>query len=380
MNAAGANVKEAAAVPPAMRRCRGVRSIFDSLRSIGTVAMRSTCLDVRSFRLSRRRFLGAAAGGAAACFLGSMLNPRPPLVQGAEDDAAAGDGDVALAIIDTHQHFWDLDRFRLPWIGPAHPLRRNFLLADYWHAAEGTGITRTIYMEVAVDPAQQAAEAEYVLKLAADPANRIAGAVLAGQPAADGFSDSIARLKQNPLVKGIRAPLAGSMQGGAFVLEKAFVAGVGRLGQEGLRFDINVHGPTMLAAAADLAARCPQTRFILDHCGNVNLRGSDDDFARWQQAIAAVAKHEHVMCKVSGFVGSAGRGPVEPRLVQRAVDHVHDCFGPERVMFGGDWPVCTKVMTLPEWVALVLRITRHRSLEERRKLLHDNAATFYGLA
>src|SRR5439155_2788701 len=123
--------------------------------------------------------------------------------------AAADEADrpAALPIVDTHQHLWDLSKFRLPWVKPGTPLARSFLMSDYLEATAGLNVVKTVYMEVDVDPAQQAAEAEYVIDLCKRADNPMVGAVVSGRPGLHGFKDYITRYKDSASIKGVRQVL-----------------------------------------------------------------------------------------------------------------------------------------------------------------------------
>jgi predicted TIM-barrel fold metal-dependent hydrolase len=283
-----------------------------------------------------------------------------------------------LPIIDTHQHLWDLGRFRLAWLRDYGPLRRNYLLEDYWQAAQGTNIVKTIYMEVDVVPEQREAEVDYVVAMAKEPDARMAGAVVGGAPESEQFAAYVRRLKMFPQVKGLRAALRSQPSDGGFELDKAFVAGVRLLGEQGLSFDINVQ-PAQLDQAAALVDRAPDTRYILDHCGNVNVTSGAADIERWKRGMADVARRQQAVCKVSGFITNArGHKPTQEEIAG-VVDHVLECFGPDRVIFASDWPVSTLAMSLHEWIAAVQQAVADRSEPDRRKLFHDNAVRIYGL-
>ena len=135
--------------------------------------------------------------------------------------------------------------------------------------------------------------------------------------------------------------------------------------------------PTELLDAAKLIDACPDTRFILDHCGNANVQAKDR--TQWQRDIGAVAKRKNVVCKVSGIVVTAKPGAWTADDLAPIDNHALEVFGPDRVMFGGDWPVCTKAATYRQWVEALKAIVRERPAAEQRKLFHDNAVAFYGL-
>jgi predicted TIM-barrel fold metal-dependent hydrolase len=281
-----------------------------------------------------------------------------------------------IPIIDTHQHLWDLTRFRLPWQKDNPKLARSFVMRDYLEATAGLNVVKSVYMEVDVDPSQQPAEADYVIAICRRGDTPMAAAVISGRPASDGFRDHIGRYKQSPFIKGVRQVLHVPETPPGYCLDKRFVAGIRLLGALGLSFDLCMR-PAELGDAVKLIDMCPDTRFILDHCGNASVRTKD--LSPWRQDIDAVARRRNVVCKVSGIVASAAPGPWTADDLAPIINHVLDTFGPDRVMFGGDWPVCTLAATYRQWVEALQSIVRGRSATDQRKLFHDNAAAFYGL-
>jgi predicted TIM-barrel fold metal-dependent hydrolase len=281
-----------------------------------------------------------------------------------------------LPIIDTHQHLWDLREFRLPWIKPGAPLARNFLLTDYREATAGLNVVKTIYMEVDVDPTQHVAEADMVIRTCRASDSQMVGGVIGGRPASAEFADYLARFKGVSAIKGVRQVLHGPDTPAGYCLQNDFLKGVRLLGQHGLTFDICIR-PAELGDAAKLIDACPETAFILDHCGNANVQ--EKDRARWRDGLAKVAERKNVVCKVSGIVASAKPGAWTADDLKPIVEHVLDSFGPHRVMFGGDWPVCTLAATFAEWTNALKAIVAARSAENQRQLFHDNALRVYRL-
>jgi predicted TIM-barrel fold metal-dependent hydrolase len=288
-------------------------------------------------------------------------------------DAAGAAGLEPLPIIDTHQHLWDLKKFKLPWLKPDSPLHRDYLTADYLKATAGLNVVQAVYMEVDVVPEQHVAEAEYVIGLCKRADNPTVAAVIGGRPASDGFAAYLDRFRHVAAVKGVRQVLHNEGTPAGACLDRAFVRGVRLLGERGLSFDLCMR-PGELADAAKLVAECPGTRFILDHCGNPDVRAKD--LSAWKRDVAAVAKRPNVVCKVSGFVGGAGPGKWTADDLAPVVRHVFEAFGPRRVMFGGDWPVCLRAATFQQWVEALVTLTPEG---QRRRLFHENALIFYGL-
>ncbi len=285
-----------------------------------------------------------------------------------------------IPIIDTHQHLWDLKKFKLAWIKPGEqPLDRSYLPADYAAATKGLGVTKTVYMEVDVVPEQQVAEAEYVLAMIERGDSPMVAAVISGRPNSDGFAAYLARFRDKKAIKGIRQVLHGEGTPAGYCLTPEFIKGIRLLGEAGMSFDLCMRAPE-LGDAAKLIENCPGTRFIVDHCGNEPVL--QKDHTQWKKDLALVAKGggDRVVCKVSGIVASAKGKPWTAGDLAPVVNHVLDTFGPDRVMFGGDWPVCTLAASYREWVETLRTIIKNRPERDQHKLFHENAARFYGLS
>lgn len=280
-----------------------------------------------------------------------------------------------IAIVDTHQHLWDLTQFHLPWLDGGGPLAKSHTPEDYRRETQGLNVVKTVYMEVDVEASQRVAEAEYVLGLCADPDNPMAGAVIGGNPASEGFADYIARFQPNPYLKGVRQVLHGGLPAGT-CLRPEFVRGVHLLGEAGLRFDLCLRSEELLDGA-QLAGRCPGTRFVLDHCGNADPKAADR--SQWERDIAQVAQQPNVVCKISGIVAGARPGAWTADDLAPIIRHCAEVFGRDRIMFGSDWPVCTLTASYRRWVEALQAIVADWSETDRRKLFHDNAISFYEL-
>jgi L-fuconolactonase len=293
-----------------------------------------------------------------------------------------------LPILDTHQHLWDLSKFRLTWTDAAPSLAHNFLTSDYLAATQGLNVVKAIYMEVDVDPAQQVAEAEMIIELCQRDDNPTVAAVISGRPAEREFGDYIRRFRASPYIKGVRQVLHGPGTPAGYCLQPQFVQNIQLLGDLGLRYDLCLR-PAELGDAVKLVDQCPNTQFILDHCGNANfyiVAGEAGDPAsaphtrqQWLDDIAALAARPNVVCKISGIIASARPGDWTASDLAPTINHCLDSFGPDRVVFGGDWPVCTLGAPYASWVNALKIVIRNRREEEQRKLLHDNAARIYGV-
>ena len=289
-------------------------------------------------------------------------------------------------IIDTHQHLWDLDKFDLPWTVGASPLDRSYLTADYLEATADLDVTKAIYMEVDVQEAQCEEEADFIIDLCERDDNPTCAAVISGRPLDDEFRAYVDRFRSHECIKGIRQVLHPDSAPRGLCVEEKYVANIRYLGSVGLRFDLCLRAGE-LADAVSLVDLCPDTRFVLDHCGNADpyvINESEGETApahsrdQWLRDIEALGQRSNVICKISGIVARA-RSNWSPTDLAPTVDHCLNCFGLERVVFGGDWPVCTVGASYGEWVAALRQIVSQRSAAEQQNLFHDNAMRFYEL-
>jgi predicted TIM-barrel fold metal-dependent hydrolase len=324
------------------------------------------CEETETMRqpIDRRQFFAHAAAVAGSAALAGAASAGP-----AQDDPKSP------PIVDTHQHLWDLERFRLPWIRKESPLNRSFVMRDYEQATAGLNVVKAVYMEVDVDPKQQVAEAEYILDVCRQGKTPTVAAVISGRPASAEFRQYITRFKGNRYLKGVRQVLHVEGTPAGLCLSADFQRGLRVLDEMGLSFDLCMRH----AELPDVVRMCealPNLRFILDHLGNPDVQAKDT--TAWRREIGRIAKCKNLVCKVSGIVAGARNKWTADDLAP-FVNHVLDSFGPDRVMFGGDWPVCTLRATYREWVEALRGIVRNRSAEQQRKLFHDNAVSFYGL-
>ena len=332
-------------------------------------------------QVSRRKFvrdLGALAMGGIACC-----------------KTAANVAEAGLAerpIVDTHVHLWDRSRLLPPWLKPGEPLCRSYLPTDYQQAIAGLNIVKSVYMEVAMDPADEVAEAENVIAVCRGRATPIQWAVIGGRPASAGFRRYLLPFKGSPCIKGVRQLLRTPSELQLLAAPDDLVRGLRLLGEWGMCFDLCVP-PTALADGARLIGRCGETRFVLDHCGNADPRafrrggqsaasepGPTHDPQQWRRDIEQIARHKNVVCKISGLVSQLVPGQWTADDLAPIVNHCLDTFGPERVMFAGNWPVCTKGASLRQWVEALKAIVGPRGPADQRRLFHDNAVRFYELA
>ena len=295
-------------------------------------------------------------------------------------------------IIDTHLHFWDLSRFKLPEIDSYEKLRRNFLLDDAVESIKGLNVEKIIYMEVNLIQEQKYSEAQYLTQICENDNNPVCSAIIGGDPMSYSFKHYAQLFENNNRIKGVRHVLHPPEIKKGYCLEKGFVDSVRFLGEIGLRFCICMR-PSELNDAIKLAELCPETSLILDHCGNAvpeivsgSIEENDYGFEifkhnsdQWKRDIENLAKKENVTCKISGMLFKTDPGSLTPELLAPTINHCLDTFGPDRVIFGSNWPVCTLTASYETWLNLLKEVIKDRSEEFKNKLFYSNAKSIYGI-
>lgn len=286
-----------------------------------------------------------------------------------------------MPIVDAHQHLWDLSRFKLPWIKSGEPpLGSSHTPNEYAEVTKGFNVVKAVYMEVGMAVEDRPREVDYIVELCRSGATPTCAAVVAGDPASPDFANAIAPFKGGKYVKGIRHMLHVEGVKASDGLKPEFLKGLRLLGEQGLSFDLCIR-PGEIAEIDRIVGECPGTRFILDHCGNPNRNFTPAETLAWKRGITALAARKNVVCKVSGIVVNGFvKGEWTADDLAPFVNAVLDVFGPDRVMFASDWPVCTLTATFAQWVNALRQIVGNRAEGEQRKLFHDNAVKFYGLA
>jgi L-fuconolactonase len=327
---------------------------------------------------SRRQFLSTSAAAAVAVALNETVN------------AAVSNAAADIPIVDTHQHLWDLSQVQPPWLsGAPKILSQTYGLAEYAKATEGLNVVQAVYMEVDVAPEDQVKEADTLLEICRSKKGPTVAAVISGRPGQESFAPYIRRYAKDKEIKGVRQVLHADTAEKAMCLKPQFVASIKLLGELGLSFDLCMRAGELSDGLA-LAKQCPGTRFIVDHCGNAdpavflkNAASSDQpahDPQKWRDDIKALADQDNIICKISGIIARAPKGVAYVDALAPIVNHCLDSFGPDRVIFGGDWPVCLLGGSYKDWVTTLRQIISSRPVSDQKKLLHENARKFYGLS
>jgi L-fuconolactonase len=278
-----------------------------------------------------------------------------------------------VTIIDAHHHVWDPAARRHAWLDGFPALNRRFGPADFERASQPEGITGSVLVQVLAS----AAETAEFLALAA-AAGRVAGVVGWADLTSPAVPAEIARLRALPggdLLAGIRH-LVQDEPDPDWLRRPDVRRGLRAVGAAGLAYDLLVR-PAQLPAALAVTGDLGEVRFVLDHGAKPAIASGARE--PWASLISELATRPNVSCKVSGLVTEAGPG-WRPAQIAPYIDHLLDCFGPGRLIFGSDWPVCTLVASYAEVIALARDALQGRlSPDELAAVFAGNAITAYGL-
>ena len=303
-----------------------------------------------------------------------MTTPGAPVAARAASGAPA---------IDAHQHFWDLSAHDQPWLrsdpGLA-PLLRNFTPADLAPLAAASGVAATVVVQTVAEPW----ETPELLALAAGP-GLVAGVVGWADLTAPDIADALAELRELPggdRLASIRHPVLAEPDQD-WLARADVLRGLAAVAAAGLAYDI-VGEPRHLPAAVTAATRLPQLTCVLDHLGNpeVSPGASPSGSQPWAGAVSRLAALPNTAAKLSGILGvpvppGAGAGTVAH--IRPYYDFVLSEFGPNRLMFGTDWPPCTLDASYVQVCAAARSLTAGLSDSEQEAIFSRTAGRAYRL-
>jgi L-fuconolactonase len=278
-------------------------------------------------------------------------------------------------IVDAHVHIYDVDRLDYPWLAAVPAIARTHTLADLDAERGPVEIDRIVFAEVAVAPGRHLEEAAWVQSVA-DADLRLAGMV-AHLPMEKGAAveADIEALKAFGILRGIRR-LIETERDYSFCLEPGFLEALRLLPRHDLVFDICVKH-WGLVFAIELASRCPEVSFVLDHIGKPGIRHGLRE--PWWSQMRELARLPNVVCKVSGAITEADHEAWKPEQVMPYVAHAIECFGFDRVLYGSDWTVSKLSHRYLDWVDMIDRVIAGSSPEEQRQLYRETAIRVYRL-
>ena len=274
--------------------------------------------------------------------------------------------------IDTHLHLVSREHITYPWLTDVPALNHDWTYDEYESTAKRIGISGVLHMEVDCAPEFIETENAFVADLMARPGSLMRGAISSARPEAEDFTSFLDRLDPK-VVKGIRRVL--HVVPDALSQDTGFRANVGLIGKKGLPFDICV-SQRQLDLAIDLADACPNTVFVLDHCGVPDIAG--DGYKDWEKSITRLAERPHVNAKISGISAYAAPDWTLETL-RPYVEHIIESFGWDRVVWGSDSPVCTLNSSLDQWMAATQVFIAGASETERAAFARGNAKRIWNI-
>ena len=277
-------------------------------------------------------------------------------------------------MIDAHHHLWNYDPEVYGWIPDTMAvLRRDFASNDLLTVLADAGVHGTIAVQARTDEAENA----FLLDVAATtPA--ILGVVGWVDLTRSDAGDRLDHWRANRLFKGVREVIQGAPDA-RFLANPDFHRGIREVTRTGLAYDLLVFADQWPAALAFVDAH-PDQRIVLDHAGKPPVEGGNFPDS-WAAGIRELARRPNVMAKLSGIVTEVREPgwPWNQSLVQSVVDVMLDSFGPSRLMFGSDWPVCLPATAYADWAAAVRAAIATLSADEQNAILDANARGFYRL-
>ena len=249
-----------------------------------------------------------------------------------------------ISLLDTHQHLVYREKASYGWTKDIPLLaEENFILDDYKTLTEGLDIGGTLFMETGVDDPDYQQETRFVKSLADNSDNGMIGLISSIRPESDEAFETWLEETIEMGVVGYRRIL--HVMPDDTSQSDIFRKNVRKIGVSGKTFDI-CFLPGQLPIACELAKACENTKLILNHCGVPDIAG--DGLDPWRQDIKALAQIPNVICKLSGLMAYCAPGTSSLETIEPYVDHVLNCFGPNRMVWGSDWPVVNLAKGLPE--------------------------------
>lgn len=276
-----------------------------------------------------------------------------------------------MELIDTHQHLFYRNKLSYPWLSDFKVLDDDFPIERYVEEAGPVKPTGTIFMECNVAESDCAMEAHFMYQLSIDTPIPMLGVIAVVRPEKEGFEAYLDSIDHDLLV-GVRRVLHVAPEGTAEM--PLFIPNLKKLAARGLTFDLCVRDD-QLGLACKIAEVVPELQFILDHCGCPKLDGSSDP--HWSEGIAQLARLPNVACKLSGISAYGNEAQLTTENLHRTLDAVLEAFGPERLVWGGDWPVCAVNSGLSEWIDISISWAGKLSITEQAALFAGNVGRIY---
>lgn len=277
-------------------------------------------------------------------------------------------------LVDSHVHFWDPTLLPYPWLAHAPSIASRHTPDSLTTEAGPDAPDELIFIQADCEGSRSLDEVEWVEGLASEHQSIRGIVAFAPMDRGKETDERLELLARRPLVRGVRHLIQSETDPG-FCARPAFVAGVRRLADHGLCFDLCVRSE-QLGQVTRLVQNCPDTSFLLDHAGKPGIRAGRVE--PWRSELRELASLPNVAVKMSGLVTEADPSWTAGQLAPY-VDHILECFGPARTLFGSDWPVVKLAGSFRNWLQAARALCQTLSVAEQSALFYDNARRVYGL-
>ena len=282
---------------------------------------------------------------------------------------------LGFPVVDAHIHLWDVARLDYPWLRNVPVIDRTFLLADYDAACGTTAVEALVFVQCECRPEQHLDELAWVRSLAGNDPRLAALVPWAPLESGTAVAAELEQMAADPLVKGVRRIIEFEPDDD-FCVQPGFVRGVQLLGEADLHCELTVaprHFPNLMR----LVEACPRTRFILDHIGSPEIAAGRLD--PWRDHLRAFAASGPYPCKFSNLVCNADLDRWTVADLRPFAEAVFEIFGPDRLIWGSDWPHALRASSWTRWFETALELTAPLGSAAQRRIFRDNARAFYRL-
>ena len=275
-------------------------------------------------------------------------------------------------ILDAHHHLWKVERGDYFWMSPDLPIARDYMPEDLAPHLRQAGVTKTILVQAA----DTEAETDFLLGLA-EECDWIAGVCGWLDMDSDAFPARLDHYRTNPYFRSFR-PMLQDLPAPDWILKPRVLENLAYVAETGTVFEILTRLP-QLPYAVEAIGRTPGLRGVVNHISKPDIAGGV--LEPWASQIAEFGQHPGIYCQISGLVSEADPDAWTPDDFRPYLSHVLNVFGPDRIVFGSDWPVALLAASGYGEVINALRtvVGPHLSAAEHRKLFHDNGARLYGV-
>jgi L-fuconolactonase len=273
-------------------------------------------------------------------------------------------------IIDSHQHFWKYDAVGHAWITDAmSAIKRDFMPEEFERECDANEVHGSIVVQVD----QSEDETHFLLDLA-EHYKRIVGVVGWVDFRSPSVEERLQYFSQFKKLCGFRH--IAEVEADDFLVGGDFIRGISRLREFGFTYEILIY-PKQLPAAIELVSRFPEQKFVVNHAAKPLIRAGVGE--PWTSYMKTIAQNPNVFCKVSGLVTEADWVHWKPEDICPYLGVVLEAFGPERLMFGSDWPVCLLAATYGQVKKLVEIYVEAHAAKHKPDIFGGNTIRFYGL-